>query len=361
MVDSEIHGYCSTLDDLVPDLQGKARGAVLAGKAWDRGQTLKVLFLDGPGEYRRRVQAHVKTWEQYADVLFEFTTDPSAQVRLTFAAAPGRFYSTVGNDALLGGFPPDNHTMNLGFPPGWALGDEAIEREIRRLILHEFGHALGLVHEHSSPKAGSFFKDPELVYDYYQRTQGWDRTMVDQNVLMVYDRNQISNSTEFDPDSIMLYQFPPEITTRPTKINYELSSLDKAIIGQLYPKLGGTKPGGDGGLPTGNAQWPVGRLLNLGVPLHVVHGVPGSQDVYRFEVKDSAPYLMETTGEDGWLMTLFRNGTARELLATDQGGGVGLNARISRALDPGTYQLAVEHVLPEGTGRYDIVVRKTPS
>ena len=84
----------------------------------------------------------------------------------------------IGNDALACGFPPDNHTMNLGILPDWTLGIDAVEREIRRLILHEFGHSLGLIHEHSSPAAGSFFKDPELVYAYYQRTQGWDRAMV---------------------------------------------------------------------------------------------------------------------------------------------------------------------------------------
>jgi hypothetical protein len=361
MADDVIRGYCSTRGDIVPAPLGRLRGAALAGKAWDRGMVLQVLFLDGPEAYRRRVRTHARTWEAYADITFAFDDDPSAPIRLTFTAAPGRFYSMVGNEALLGGFPPDKHTMNLGFPPSWPLGNDEVEREVRRLILHEFGHALGLIHEHSSPEAGSFFKDPELVYDYYRRTQGWDRQTVDENVLMVYDRGQISNATAFDPDSIMLYEFPAEITTRPTKTNYELSALDKIIIGQLYPRPGGPKPGGNGSLSTGAAQSSVGRLLDLGVPLHVVHGLPGSQDIYHFEVEDHAAYLMETTGDDAWLMTLFRNGDSVEVLTTDQGSGDGLNARIARDLDPGTYHLAVDHVLPDGTGAYDIVVRRAGS
>ena len=233
MADSEIRGYCFTPDDVIVDHRGQSRGAALAGKSWDRGKTLRILFLDGPADYHDRVATHVKTWEEFADIKFVCSTDPSSEIRVTFTRETGRFYSMIGNDALLCGFPPDNHTMNLGILPDWTLGIDTVEREIRRLILHEFGHSLGLIHEHSSPAAGSFFKDPELVYAYYQRTQGWDRAMVDQNVLAVYSRSQISNLTQFDPDSIMLYQFPPEITCRPTKVNYELSQLDKALIGAI--------------------------------------------------------------------------------------------------------------------------------
>ena len=229
MSESEIRGYCFTPDEVIVDHRGHSRGAALAGKSWDRGKTLRILFLDGPAEYHDRVATHVKTWEECADIKFVCSTDPASEIRVTFTRATGRFYSMIGNDALVCGFPPDNHTMNLGILPDWTLGVDAVEREIRRLILHEFGHSLGLIHEHSSPAAGSFFKDPELVYAYYQRTQGWDRAMVDQNVLTVYSRSQISNLTQFDPDSIMLYQFPPEITSRPTKVNYELSALDKAL------------------------------------------------------------------------------------------------------------------------------------
>jgi hypothetical protein len=322
-----------------------------------------VLFLDGPAEYHDRVQAHVKTWEDYADIKFAFTNDSSSEIRVTFTHATGRFYSTVGNDALLGGFSPGNHTMNLGILPDWPLGTDAVEREIRRLILHEFGHSLGLIHEHSSPEAGSFFKDPELVYAYYQQTQGWDRAMVDQNVLMTYSKGQISNSTKFDPDSIMLYQFPPQITNRPTQINYDLSSLDKLVIGQLYPKLG-TKPPSDpvpSVHPASGVTPAVGRRLKFDVAVSVVHGVPGTQDVYSFEVTETGTYLMETTGDNAWGMALFESGASNTFIQKDEGGGEGLNARISRGLDPGTYCLAVEHFLPDGTGAYEIVVRKLGS
>ena len=360
MAESEIRGYCFTPDEVIVDHQGHSRGAALAGKSWDRGKTLRILFLDGPADYHDRVATHVKTWEDCADIKFVCSTDPSSEIRVTFTRATGRFYSMIGNDALACGFPPDNHTMNLGILPDWTLGVDAVEREIRRLILHEFGHSLGLIHEHSSPAAGSFFKDPELVYAYYQRTQGWDRAMVNQNVLAVYSRSQISNLTQFDPDSIMLYQFPPEITSRPTKVNYELSALDRALIGQLYPMLG--QPRVNTPTPTVSPTVPaaqaVGHALSFDTLLNVVHGLAGTRDIYHFEVDQKGTFLIETSGENAWGLTLFKDESSEEAIQTDEGGGPGLNSSITQELKPGVYHVAVNHVLADGTGAYGVIVRK---
>ena len=46
-------------------------------------------------------------------------------------------------------------SMNLQFlgvdTPRYSNGQPAPEGELRRIILHEFGHALGMMHEHQSP------------------------------------------------------------------------------------------------------------------------------------------------------------------------------------------------------------------
>lgn len=226
----DIRGYCTAAEtDPRPQT-----AAALAGKPWTAPGQIRCGFLDGPAEYRERVQVHVRAWEEGTGVRLHWVQFGSADVRITFRGA-GRFYSLIGTDGDSPGLGSDGHTMCLGFPRGWQLGTEPVEREIRRLILHEFGHALGLVHEHSSPEAGSFFRDPALVYDYYRRTQGWDRATVDQNVLAHYTSDQIGPRTAFDPASIMLYWFPPEITTRPTSVNYDLSPGDRAVAAALYP------------------------------------------------------------------------------------------------------------------------------
>ena len=66
MAESEIRGYCFTPDEVIVDHQGHSRGTALAGKSWDRGKTLRILFLDGPADYHDRVATHVKTWEDCA-------------------------------------------------------------------------------------------------------------------------------------------------------------------------------------------------------------------------------------------------------------------------------------------------------
>ena len=251
--------------------------------------------------------------------------------------------------------------MNLGILPGWTLGIDAVEREIRRLILHEFGHSLGLIHEHSSPVAGSFFKDPELVYAYYQRTQGWDRAMVDQNVLTVYSRSQISNLTQFDPDSIMLYQFPPEITSRPTKVNYELSTLDKALIGELYPMLEQpeVKPPTPTVSPALPATQAVGRALSLDSLLNVVHGRGGKLATSTTSKSiRKGPFSSRPREKTPGSLTLFKDDASQVAIQTDEGSGPGLNSRITQELEPGVYHVAINHVLSDGTGAYGVIVRK---
>ena len=53
--------------------------------------------------------------------------------------------------------------------------------------------------------------DPQKAYDFFLRTQGWNRTMVDQQVLTPLDQRSIIG-TAADQTSIMCYQLPGLIT-----------------------------------------------------------------------------------------------------------------------------------------------------
>ena len=55
---------------------------------------------------------------------------------------------------------------------------------------HEFGHALGMIHEHQNPAAqGEIPWDKPKVYAYYAQ-QGWSKDDVDTNIFEVYDGGQ---------------------------------------------------------------------------------------------------------------------------------------------------------------------------
>ena len=121
--------------------------------------------------------------------------------------------------------------MNLG----WIV-DRKTEADIRGVILHEFGHALGAVHEHESPRANIHWNKEAVYRDLGGDPNYWDRAKVDQNMFTVYTTEQVQ-ATAFDGNSIMLYYFPPNWTTdgKGTTFNTELSERDKAYIKFCYP------------------------------------------------------------------------------------------------------------------------------
>lgn len=98
--------------------------------------------------------------------------------------------------------------MNLCFGASGvyeAEDEEWKKNEIRRKILHEFGHALGLHHEHMHPELTLDWNyGPNGVYDYYEATNGWDKKKVDDNVIKRLDPD-VYNFSDFDTDSIMAY------------------------------------------------------------------------------------------------------------------------------------------------------------
>jgi hypothetical protein len=336
MADELVRGYCTTPDTIFKSADSGGRAAWLAGRVWNPGDTVTVAFLNSVGNYPDLVMKHVKDWEAIANIKFQFVNDSGAAIRISFTSALNQFYAFVGKDMLTNHY-PDGHNMSLGFQTNLNYGD----REIRRLILHEFGHALGLIHEHQRPDAGSFFQDPQVVYSFYAQTQGWDQKKVNDNILNVYSQKSIGNSTVFDNDSIMLYSFPPEITTRPTKVNYDISTLDRTLVGQLYPKE------------------VLGRPLTLGTPENAVHLRAEDPDFYNFEVKTAGTYVIETTGDDSWVVILFPRSGQDMAIDTQEGNVDGINTRISQKLDPAVYYISVKS--PDTSrppSRYSLVVRQ---
>lgn len=208
-----------------------AKLALLVGKTWQNGRKLGVTFLDGSSTQKKDVKKHAKTWSKYANIKFDFNAGSKAEIRISFKADTGS-WSYVGTDCLLQDIPKKEPTMNFGW-----LKDDTDDMEYRRVVCHEFGHALGAIHEHQNPKGGIKW-NLDAVYKYFMGAPNyWTKEEVDHNVIKKYSVDQL-NGTEFDMKSIMLYHFPKEfiIGGMETPENSDLSSGDKAFINKIYPK-----------------------------------------------------------------------------------------------------------------------------
>jgi hypothetical protein len=208
--------------DKLPDY-----AAIVTANKWKRGQTLKVKFLDGIESVQRRVIRWAQMWSQYANIRFTFGTEANADIRVSFRQAGS--WSYIGTDAL--NIPAGQPTMNYGW-----LTPTTPDDEYSRVVLHEFGHALGLIHEHQNPTVNIPWNKP-AVYAYYRRTNGWTKQMVDQNLFKTYSR-ELTQFTKFDSRSIMLYSISKELTVGGFEVgwNRTLSPTDIEFIRQMYPR-----------------------------------------------------------------------------------------------------------------------------
>lgn len=200
---------------------------------WPTGSTLAVGFLDGSREARKAVADLAKQWTEHANLEFVFHLGlPPANLDILITFDDPACTSALGTSSRFRSEKGEASMTLCGI-------DQRIgERGFHRIVLHEFGHAIGLEHEHQNPKAKHSW-NREAVYRYYETRNGWDRKFVDQWVFRQIEQNTAAVS-DYDPDSVMHYFFPPEFTTNGVAFggNHELSDMDKSFIAQVYPGRG---------------------------------------------------------------------------------------------------------------------------
>ncbi len=213
--------------DRTPPPKGRGeRMALVKDVMWQPGDIIQVGFLDGDRRVQDRVKKTAERWMEYANLRLRFGDVDDADIRISFQQ-PGS-WSYLGT--VCRQIPKREATMNYGW-----LTPDSTDDEVERVVLHEFGHALGCIHEHQNP-AGGIKWNKEVVYAYYGGPpNNWSKEDVDTNLFALYDEDQTFH-TEFDPESIMLYPIDRRFTLDGMEVglNTSLSDRDKQFIGDCY-------------------------------------------------------------------------------------------------------------------------------
>jgi hypothetical protein len=225
----------------VPDAaRDPARAVIDKLKLWKVGSKLSICFMSGSSSTLQNVIDVANTWTKYANLTFDFgppgapnqcSTGRPYQIKIGFKDSG--YWSYVGTDSQR--FTP---SMNL---EGLDLSSSNVsDQEFRRLVLHEFGHAIGLQHEHQSPEAKCSDEiDWPAAESYYSNCCNWSSSTTHANLETLVQSKRY-RTTEYDPRSIMHYSLPVEIFKNGrqsrcyTAENYDLSNIDKTAASTLY-------------------------------------------------------------------------------------------------------------------------------
>jgi serralysin len=223
--------FCSVV--LPSPALGRSKAALLNDFKWQPGTRIRVRFLDGAPELRARVQAVAEQWTgpDMANVRFQFldeTDTGDADVRIAFVPGDGS-WSYLGT--MCQQIPASEQTMNYGW-----LTPDSDDDEVHRVVAHEFGHALGLIHEHQNPDKPISWNREAVVADLSGPPNNWDAETIENNIFKRYEPAEVT-TTPTDKDSIMMYPVPATWTTDGFSVglNTGLSATDKTFIATAYP------------------------------------------------------------------------------------------------------------------------------
>ena len=236
-IDRQLPGELQTLAEkyaIAENSKNAPRALEAAGetkKFWKPGRILRVRFLEGDPRIHAKIIPLAQEWSDFANIQFVFGDAADAEIRIAFQDDGS--WSALGTDALVKEwYPLNSATMNYGW-----LTPDTEQEEYSRVVLHEFGHALGLIHEHQNPNTKiKWNRDPIIKY-FKSVNPPWTDEQIEFNIFYKYDADH-TQFTAFDRDSIMVYEIPPAWTQDGATFprNSKLSVMDKQFIAERYPR-----------------------------------------------------------------------------------------------------------------------------
>lgn len=257
----------------------RVKSIIVLTNLFNAGEPITVAFNGGATDARAEIIRAAREWSRQSGVTFDFGPNSSsgrlrewtpgdrsyaAMIRIGFE--PTGYWSYVGTESVSPEYaPPGSSSLNLQgmdrlpFRYGW-----------EGTVLHEFGHALGLLHEHQNPLGiceteflwnddpgyvpsvnadSEYIRDPggrrPSVYRYLGGPpNNWDTTKVNFNLRRLLLADSLVAS-DFDRLSIMQYALPALLLkngsssscfARPTT---KLSSKDVLAAREFYGDGGG--------------------------------------------------------------------------------------------------------------------------
>jgi serralysin len=117
------------------------------------------------------------------------------------------------------------------------LTPDSTDDSLRRVVLHEFGHALGFIHEHQNPLNSIEWNRDAVIAELSGPPNNWSPEDIEINM---FDQPSPSEVfwTPVDKSSIMMYPIPSSWTKDGFSVglNTELSSKDRELAKQVYPQ-----------------------------------------------------------------------------------------------------------------------------
>lgn len=214
-----------------PAATGNERAYLLNQYKWPQGENITVSFLDGDSRLQKKVKniALEWVWPGRANLSFQFKNHTNTDIRISFKEEGS--WSVLGKSCRE---ITDTRTPTMNF--GW-LTPETDDDEVRRVVLHEFGHALGLTHEHMNPHGSPIkWNRPQVIADLSGSPNNWSLADIEANMFQTFAENE-TNYTDFDPTSIMIYPIPASWTLDGSSINLnnDISQTDEDFIAEQYP------------------------------------------------------------------------------------------------------------------------------